>query len=64
MLDFQSSPDILLATEAVTTAVSGLFAHTFTHFLRNPGSAHGVNGGRSPRLTASTKASVLRHQPL
>ena len=64
MIDFQHSPNVFLTAEAIPATIASLLAYALAKVFGNVNSIHGCNGGRNPRLTASTSASVLRRQPL
>ena len=63
VVKLQRPEHVLLRTPAIATAVPSLHTHTGTNGRRDPTGAHGANGSRRPRRTASCSAWALRNSP-
>lgn len=63
VVNLQKSKDVLLRTLAISTAISGLRTYAGPNVIRHRAGAHGSNGSRSPRRTASCSAWAFRNNP-
>ncbi len=63
VVNLQKPEDVLLRTQAIPAAISGLRTDADPNVIRHRTGAHGSNGSRSPRRTASCSAWALRNNP-
>jgi hypothetical protein len=63
VLDLQSAHDETLRTQAVPATVPRLGSHACPDCFSNVTTAHGCNGSRNPRRTASRSPWALRTNP-
>lgn len=63
VFDFQSTEDDFLRAATIAATVIGRGSDAGAHGFRDVCVAHGSNGSRKPRRTASRNACALRNQP-